>query len=587
MKVVRLLAVVRLVVVLLALIQLLNVRGEFPAGYELAAWTILGLHAAGAALLLPLSFTDRLRRRVVALVGLAFDLLLSTALILAYSFESGQPLRTLLFLVVLEAALLYRVKGGLLVALAGIPILILAEVWRSSEFAFAFEPESVFLRVAVAAVLGIVVGRLVELEREQAALAGVRAKEAERLRDELGRRVDVLEASSRCARALGSSLDLDQAFGAFIVELRGLVPFDRASILLLEDDGAKVMATAGAGADSFLGPGTRIEVAGSILEPVGEGQTVRRDELDGRRYPEEEGLLRLGLGSRVVAPLQLGTRTIGALSVARAAPASFAAEDVELVTLLGRFVAAAVQNIRTYEAERATVEELRRLSALRADFVSLVSHELRSPMAAVIGSTRTLQTRWHELVPEQREAFLAVIGDETSRLSALIGDVLDTSRIEAGTFGYTFTDVDLAGVLREATAAAEVGQEEVRLALEIPPSLPTIRGDRDRLRQLVDNLLANAIKYSDRGGAVEVAASARNGSVRVRVRDFGPGIALEDHGLIFEKFGRAGDNEARPGTGLGLFLSRSFAEAHGGTLDVDSRPGDGASFTLTLPAARG
>ena len=351
--------------------------------------------------------------------------------------------------------------------------------------------------------------------------------------------------------------------------------------------GAKVMATAGAGADSFLGPGTRIEVAGSILEPVGEGQTVRRDELDGRRYPEEEGLLRLGLGSRVVAPLQLGTRTIGALSVARAAPASFAAEDVELVTLLGRFVAAAVQNIRTYEAERATVEELRRLSALRADFVSLVSHELRSPMAAVIGSTRTLQTRWHELVPEQREAFLAVIGDETSRLSALIGDVLDTSRIEAGTFGYTFTDVDLAGVLREATAAAEVGQEEVRLALEIPPSLPTIRGDRDRLRQLVDNLLANAIKYSDRGGAVEVAASARNGSVRVRVRDFGPGIALEDHGLIFEKFGRAGDNEARPGTGLGLFLSRSFAEAHGGTLDVDSRPGDGASFTLTLPAARG
>ena len=120
-----------------------------------------------------------------------------------------------------------------------------------------------------------------------------------------------------------------------------------------------------------------------------------------------------------------------------------------------------MQNLRTYEAERATVEELRRLSALRADFVSLVSHELRSPMAAVIGSARTLQARWRELRPEQREAFLAVIADETSRLSALVGDVLDTSRIEAGTFSYRFSEVDLAEVLRDSVAAAEIGQDEV------------------------------------------------------------------------------------------------------------------------------
>ncbi len=583
MRIVRLLALVRFVIVPLALIQLLNERADFPPGYEAAAWAALGIHVAVAAVFVTLAFAERVRGRVVALLGLAFDALLSTALILVYSFETGQPFRTLLFLVVLEAALLFRVAGGLAFALAGIPILVLAEVWRSREFDFEIQSESVVLRVAIAAVLGIVVGWLVALEREQAALAAVRAEEAERLRDELGRRVDVLEASSRCARALGSSLELDEAFSAFIAELRGLVPFDRSAILLIEDDGARVMATAGAGAGSFLGPGTRIEVAGSILERVAEGHTVYREELEEHRYPEEEGLLELGLRSRVVAPLQLGARTVGALSVGRAEPASFAAEEIELVTLLGRFVAAAVQNIRTYDAERTTVEELRRLSALRADFVSLVSHELRSPMAAVIGSARTLQSRWRELRPDQREAFLAVIGDETSRLAALVEEVLDTSRIEAGTFGYTFKDVDLADVLREATAAAEIGQDEVRLETEIPPALPHVRGDRARLRQLVDNLLANAIKYSDVGAAVEVDASVRNGSVRVRVRDFGPGIALEDHGLIFEKFGRAGVRDARPGTGLGLFISRSFAEAHGGTLRVDSRPGEGATFTLTLP----
>ncbi len=252
------------------------------------------------------------------------------------------------------------------------------------------------------------------------------------------------------------------------------------------------------------------------------------------------------------------------------------------MTLLGRLVATAVQNLRAYEAERATVEELRRLSSLRADFVSLVSHELRSPMAAVIGSARTLQQRWRQLRPEQREAFLAVIADETTRLSTLIGDVLDTSRIEAGTFGYTFSDVDLAAVVRDSVAAAELGQDEVRLSSELPSILPHVRGDADRLRQLIDNLVANAVKYSVSGAEVSVEAEAVDGHVFLRVRDSGPGIALEDQGQIFEKFGRAGGG-SKPGSGLGLFLARSFAEAHGGSVTVESRPGQGATFTLALP----
>src|SRR5207237_8509217 len=125
-------------------------------------------------------------------------------------------------------------------------------------------------------------------------------------------------------------------------------------------------------------------------------------------------------------------------------PRSFTPEEVELLTLLGRLVATAVQNIRAYDAERKTVEELRRLSALRADFVSLVSHELRSPMAAVIGAARTLQGRWRELSAEHRQSFLALIGDETTRLSDLIADVLHTSRIEAGKFSYSFRGVDVS-----------------------------------------------------------------------------------------------------------------------------------------------
>jgi signal transduction histidine kinase len=122
----------------------------------------------------------------------------------------------------------------------------------------------------------------------------------------------------------------------------------------------------------------------------------------------------------------------------------------------------------------------------------------------------------------------------------------------------------------------------VRLTTDLPAGLPSVRGDADRLRQLVDNLISNAIKYSDSGGEVLVDARAADGHVLVCVRDTGPGIQPEHHAQIFEKFGRAGGS-AKPGTGLGLFLARSFAEAHGGSLRVESEPGRGAVFLLRLP----
>ena len=582
MKLIRILAWVRLALVPLALSKLLIDRDEFPAGYEAAAWWAL----SGQAIVAIALFGAHRRRtslRRLATLNVLSDLLLAIALMFVYAWEPAQPLRALLFLFVLEAALFFGLFGGLFAAALAFPILGAHELWRQAEFDAPLRWDALVFRVLVAGALGAAVGRLVEMEREQARSAEERAAEAERLRDELGRRIDLVEATGRAARALGSSLDLNDAFAAFVQELRGLLPFDRAAILLVEPGGARVMATAGIGADHYLAPGSTIGVTGSILEDVIErGRTIHREDITQPQYPEEAGLLALGVRSRVLAPLQLGARSIGALALSRREASSFRREEIELVTLLGRLVATAVQNLRTYEAERATVDELRRLSSLRADFVSLVSHELRSPMAAVIGSARTLQQRWRELQPEQRDAFLAVIADETTRLSVLVGDVLDTSRIEAGTFGYVFSDIDFTGVVRDSVAAAGIGQDEVQIRADVPLSLPAVRGDAVRLRQLVDNLISNAIKYSDAGGEVLVQATADDGHVTLRIQDSGPGIPVEDHSQIFEKFGRAGGS-AKPGTGLGLFLARSFAEAHGGSLVVDSLPGEGATFTLKLP----
>jgi signal transduction histidine kinase len=517
-----------------------------------------------------------MRARIVLL---ALDALAAIGFVAVFSYQVGQPWRALYLIPIAAAALRFGLAGG---AVAG--GVMVAATMVIDDLGPGLQWRTAFARVLVGMLSGLVIGRLRDTLNAERSRAELRAAEAERLRDELGHRVDVLETANRCARALGSSLELDEAFGAFIRELRGLVPFERTAIVLVEGETATTMATAGKGAGEVFPPGNSDPISGSLLERVIDGRIIVRRDLAEREYPADEHLLALGLRSELVTPLLLGARTIGMLSLSRDRPDAFSDDEVELVALLGRLVATAVQNIRAYEAERRRVEELARLSQLRADFVSLVSHELRSPMAAVIGAARTLEDRWRMLTAAQRESFLALIGDETARLAELVGDVLDTSRIEAGTFSYRFEEVDLGRVVDEAVEAAVLAQQEVPVVASVRGALPAIRGDRARLRQVLGNLIENAVKYSPEGGEVRVAATAANGAVRIAVRDGGPGIPRDQQARIFEKFGRADvPGGSKPGTGLGLFIARSIAEAHGGSLDVSSGAEAGSTFTLTLP----
>jgi signal transduction histidine kinase len=582
----RWIAWVRLAGVVFAIVEVALFSPHRPSGYAAPEWALTGAFAVVAAGL----FVAARRARgnwleAVGFAALLFDTAVVGAYAFLYAYEYGDQTRWALTVVVVEGALRYGLVGGVIVPIVLVAYFALNEWWRAHEWGPpGFITDRVTFPAGVTLLTGLIVGWLVQRMREATLLSVDRAAEAERLRDALGRRVDVLEAANRCARALASSLELDEAFGAFIRELRGLVPFDRTAIVLVEGETAQTMATAGRGANDVFPPGSVGPLHGSVLERVLQGELVVRRDLAETEYPEDARLTPLGLRSELVAPLVVGARTIGMISLSRTEVDAFTREEGDLVALLGRLVATAVQNIRSYEAERQTADELRRLSALRADFVSLVSHELRSPMAAVIGAARTLQERWRTLAPDHREAFLALIADETNRLASLIGDVLDTSRIEAGTFSYTFGDVDLTRVVHDAVETASIGQDEVRIRADVAQLLPVVRGDGERLRQVITNMLDNAIKYSPAGDAVEVRAVPENGLVRISVTDRGPGIPYDQQRLIFEKFGRAEvPGSSKPGTGLGLFIARSIAEAHGGSLDVRSRPDEGATFTLTLP----
>jgi len=581
----RWIALVRLVSVPFVLFGVASTRVDYPPGREAAAWITVGVFAVGSIALYAVT-RGELSEGGWFRVAVASQLLetgVVVSLILVFSFEQGTPTAQAILLPLVAGCVRFGMVGGLAVAAVSIPVFVAFEWMRSDRFDDAYHWDFVVLQVGFAALIALIVGQLVERLASESANAETRAHEAEALRDELGRRSDVLDAANRCARALGSSLVLDEAFGAFFRELRGLVPFDRAAIVLAEDGSAQVMATAGTGVDEVFPPGSFAPIEGTFLEVVlASAQPSYRPVLVAGEYPEEGVLLALGLRCRLAAPLVVGTRGIGMLSLSRAEPDAFPPSDRDLVGLLGRIVATAVQNIRAYEAERRTVEELRRLSELRSDFVALVSHELRTPLSAVYGSARTLQVRWRDLSEEQRDLLLGVIADETARLASLVSEVLDTSRIDAGTFGYTFTDVDPAALVTEAVTAAH-GQE-VDVVEDVRGALPVVRGDHARLRQVLANLIDNACKYSPPAGTVEVRASVSDGSVVVvDVVDRGEGIASEDQEVIFEKFGRV-HGASKPGTGLGLYIARAIAEAHGGTLDVSSTPGRGSTFTLTLPA---
>jgi signal transduction histidine kinase len=555
----RWIAFVRLAAVPFAILQV-SISSEYPPHYRLFAGALTIVLAIGAVVFWVLARTiPDAESSFVGVTALAFDCAIVTAFVLTYHFEQGTPTRQLLFLPVAEGAVRFAIPGALAVAALLTPVAAVFEWLRSDRFHDGYRFDYVTFQFGALALMGLIVGWLVGRIGEQTALSEARALEAEQLRDALGRRVDVLEAANRCARALASSLELEAAFGAFIREVTGLVPFDRMAVVLAEGDEIEVLATAGLSADTLFPPGTRRPIAGSLAEKTFRGETVYREDMQDRAHPEEDAFVELGLRSRLSAPLMIGAQSTGLISFVRRQPRSFTQEEVELVTLLGRVAGTAVQNIRAFE------------------------HELRSPMASVIGSARTLQARWRELSPEHRESFLALIADETSRLATLIGDVLDTSRIDAGTFTYTFDEVDMEVLVQESVATAALGQDEVRVRAGVSGPLPLVRGDPERLRQVLGNLIDNAVKYSNAGGDVDVRASSANGLVRVEVRDRGPGIPREQQRLIFEKFGRAKGRGAKPGTGLGLFIARSIAEAHGGTLEVRSTPGDGATFVLELP----
>jgi signal transduction histidine kinase len=242
------------------------------------------------------------------------------------------------------------------------------------------------------------------------------------------------------------------------------------------------------------------------------------------------------------------------------------------------------------EATRNELEEqnaqLRESERLKSDLVNTVSHELRTPLSGVLGFTKLLLTR--DFDSETRRHYLGIVDAQARRLSDLLDDFLDVRRIEEGRFERARELVDMATLLREEAQLYSQQSPKHEVAVEIDHPPLAVFGNPDRLRQVIGNLISNAIKYSPQGGVVEVSADSDNGSVRVEVRDEGMGIPLSQQPQIFTKFFR-GDAAASgiTGTGLGLAVSRDIVESHGGRMGFKSAEGKGTTFFVVLPDVNG
>ena len=230
--------------------------------------------------------------------------------------------------------------------------------------------------------------------------------------------------------------------------------------------------------------------------------------------------------------------------------------------------------------------ELEAASRHKSQFLANMSHELRTPLNAILGFSQLLRGRVYGDVNVKQEEYLDDILTSANDLLALINDILDLSKVEAGQIELEVAPFSLREALERGVVMVRerATTDGVRVGVTALPEVDVVSGDERRVRQVIFNLLSNAVKFTPAGGDVDVSATQVNGEVQVAVTDTGPGIALEDQGRIFEEFQQTEAGAAqREGTGLGLALSKRLVELHGGRIWVDSELGKGSTFVFTLP----
>jgi len=312
-------------------------------------------------------------------------------------------------------------------------------------------------------------------------------------------------------------------------------------------------------------------------------------QVDPRAAELEAQAGRLGFRSGVFFPLTASGQWFGIFGIFFDRPQPLGEEDVRHMQGLVDQAASAIYNIGLLRSEAAARREAERANELKMQFLAMISHELRTPLTSIQGFASTLLADDVTWDPSEQREFIQIINQESERLTDLVEQLLDLSRLEAGMLRIEPERVKLDELVSSSSASLQVITAEHDLVLDIPADLPEVYVDGKRIMQVLNNLVTNAARYSPKGTCIEVRAVQEGSSIRVTVRDQGPGIPAEEREAVFEAFRQATNrpgNEDK-GAGLGLAIARGLIMAHGGRIWVEDTGEQGTTMAFTLPISHG
>jgi signal transduction histidine kinase len=292
--------------------------------------------------------------------------------------------------------------------------------------------------------------------------------------------------------------------------------------------------------------------------------------------------------SAVCVPLVTGQTKVGALVLEnRSTPSRFTRADLPFLEAVAQLIALSLDNARL-RAELQTVRALEEANRLKAELISTLAHEMRTPLTSIKGFSTALLMDEATFAPETQQEFLQIIDGECDVLTDLIHDLLESSVIDAGLLRLELEPVMLSRLAESVVSDIARHAEKHRILVDLPKAFPIVDADPGRIAQVVRNLLDNAVKYSPQGGMIVVRGQVRETEVVVSVADQGVGIAPQDLNRLFEKFFRVESGLGRHvvGSGLGLPIAQAIVESHGGHIWAESKLGEGSTFYFTLPLAR-
>jgi signal transduction histidine kinase/CheY-like chemotaxis protein len=420
-------------------------------------------------------------------------------------------------------------------------------------------------------------------------------QELERRGGDLARSVDELRVLGETSQAVSSSLDLDEVLTTIVTRAVQLSGAEGGSIFEFDAETELFGIRTSFGTDKEPVENirqVRVHLRETFLgRAASSGTPGQARDLDQEPSdPHVDALRRSGWRSMLVVPLRREREIIGALEVCRRAPGAFSDQTADLLETLASQSAVAIHNARVYRQLEEKTRQLEVVSEHKSAFLASMSHELRTPLNAVIGFSDVLLERMFGELNDRQEEYLFDIRNSGRHLLELINEILDLSKVEAGRMELEIGAVSLPDVLDHGLAMVRERAitHGIALALNLDPNLGVVWADELKLKQVVLNLLTNAVKFTEDGGSVAVMARIVDAEAHVTVRDTGIGITEAEQERVFEAFQRGGRGArmSTEGTGLGLTLSRRIIELHNGRLWMTSRVGVGSTFGFAIPLRR-